>query len=220
MAKESKSKPNRQPADTTVRQRILVAAFATFMEKGYAGASTLEIATRAQVSKATLYSLVGNKQQMLTACIAERAKRLKAPIDLPAPRDHDGLARTLAAVGTQFLRELSDPAVIAVFRLAIAEAVRAPAVARTLDTTGGEASRVMLKGIMTRARAAGLLSGQPDKMAEQFLGLLWGSLMVGLLLRVVERPQPRDIAQRATEATDAFLKLHLTANQLHVDRMR
>ena len=58
----------------------------SFMEKGYAETSTLEIATRARVSKRALYELVGNKQQMLVACISERAKRLQMPADVPEPR--------------------------------------------------------------------------------------------------------------------------------------
>jgi len=209
MVKESKSKRRQQQADDiAVRQRILSAAFASFMENGYAGTSTLKIATRAKVSKATLYALVGNKQQMLAACIAERAKRLRGPLDLPEPRDRESLARALAALGTRLLREMSDPAVIAVFRLAIAEAVRAPAVARALDSIGGEAGRTALRTIMLQARSAGLLSGQPDKMAGQFFGLLWGNLMIGLLLRVVDRPQPREIEQRANDATAVLLQLY------------
>jgi hypothetical protein len=39
------------------------------MKSGYATTSTLEIATRARVSKRELYALVGNKQEMLIACI-------------------------------------------------------------------------------------------------------------------------------------------------------
>jgi AcrR family transcriptional regulator len=211
MTKSSKSKrPGQRPADAAVRRRILGAAFATFVENGYAGTSTLEIATRAQVSKATLYALVGNKQQMLAACIAERARRLQAPIDLPEPRDRESLTRALRALGSQLLRELSDPSVIAVFRLAIAEADRAPAVARALDSIGGEATRAALQALMTGARSARLLGGQPEKMAQQFFGLLWGNLMIGLLLGVVDRPHPRDIAQRAVDATDALLQLYLT----------
>ena len=89
-------KPRRRgPADPEVRQRILGAAFAGFMEKGYAQASTLDIATRAQVSKATLYSLVGNKRQMLAACIGERAERFRPPTDLPRPVDRQSLLRWL-----------------------------------------------------------------------------------------------------------------------------
>jgi hypothetical protein len=42
-------------------------------------------------------------------------------------------------------------------------------------------------------------------MADHFTGLLWGSLMVGLLLGVVDQPSPREIARRARGAADAFL---------------
>ena len=194
------------------RQRILGAAFSAFMANGYAETSTLEIATRARVSKRALYELVGNKQEMLVACISERAQRLRVPTDLPEPRDRETLARALAAVGTQLLREISDPTVIAVFRLAIAEAVRAPEVARALDSIGGETSRAALREIMTRAQRAGILSGDPLEMAEHFAGLLWGNLMVGLLLRVVDRPSPREFARRARNATAAFLQLYPQPN--------
>jgi AcrR family transcriptional regulator len=199
-----------QEADDQVpaRRRILDAAFAAFMERGFAETSTLEIATRARVSKRELYALVGSKQEMLAACIAERAKRLQMPAGLPEPHDREALARTLAAFGTQLLREVSDPTVIAVFRLAIAEAVRAPEVARALNSTGVETSRAALREIMTRARSAGLLGGEVAEMAEQFAGLLWGNLITGLLLRVAERPSSREIARRADAATAALLQLY------------
>jgi AcrR family transcriptional regulator len=193
--------------ETPAHQRILEAAFSAFMESGFAAASTLEIATRARVSKRELYALVGSKQEMLMACIRERAKRLQMP-DLPEPHDRQALARTLEAFGTQLLREVSDPTVIAVFRLAIAEAVRAPEVACALNSLGVETSRAALREVMTRARSAGLVSGDTSGMAEHFAGLLWGNLKVGLLLRVAERPSPREIARRARDATTAFLKLY------------
>jgi AcrR family transcriptional regulator len=200
----------RQPEgdQTAVRGRILDAAFAAFMESGYAAASTLEIATRAHVSKRELYAQVGNKQEMLMACIRERARRLQVPADLPVPHDRETFARVLTSFGIQLLREISDPTVISVFRLAIAEAVHAPEVARMLDATGREASRAALRKIMAQAHAAGLLDGRPAECAEQFAGLLWGTLMVSLLLGVAERPTPRDIAARARDAAAAFLRLH------------
>jgi AcrR family transcriptional regulator len=45
----------------------LRAAMETFREHGFAAATTLEIATRARVSKRELYALVGNKEQMLAS---------------------------------------------------------------------------------------------------------------------------------------------------------
>jgi AcrR family transcriptional regulator len=199
----------KQGADqASVRDRILDAGFEAFMERGYAATSTLEIATRARVSKRELYALVGNKQKMLIAAIGERATRLQAPADMPMPRDRATLAQVLTAFGAQLVREVADPAVVAVFRLAIAEAVQAPEVARTLDSLGRETSRAALRHIMTQARAARLIDGRPADLAEQFAGLLWCDLMISLLLGVAERPNPRAIEARARDATAAFLRLH------------
>lgn len=194
--------------ETEVRTRILDAAFASFMTSGYAATSTLEIATRARVSKRELYALVGNKKEMLIACISARATRLQLPADLPVPHDRETLARVLTSLGTQLVREITDPTVIAVFRLAIAEAVHAPEVAQALDSTGRETSRAALRQIMDRARASGLIDGRPAELAEQYGGLLWGNLMVSLLLGVVERPNAREVAARARNATAVFLQLH------------
>src|SRR5262252_6034463 len=110
MATASNSKWGPKDDDEpAVRERILEAAFAAFMKNGYAATSTLEIATRASVSKRELYALVGNKQEMLIACISERAKRLDVPADLPELRDRETLAQVLASFGTKLVREVSDP---------------------------------------------------------------------------------------------------------------
>jgi AcrR family transcriptional regulator len=202
----SRAKENADSA--AVRERILTGAFEAFQERGYAATSTLEIATRARVSKRELYALVGNKQKMLIAAIGERAKRLQAPADMPVLRDRATLAQVLTAFGTQLVREVSDPAVVAVFRLAIAEAIQAPEVARTLDSIGRETSRAALRRIMSESRAAGLIDGRPADLAAQFFGLLWRDLMISLLLGVAERPNPRAIEARARDAAEAFLGLH------------
>jgi AcrR family transcriptional regulator len=182
------------------------------MKNGYALANTLEIATRARVSKRELYALVGNKHELLTACIARRSKRLETPNALPALRDRETLAKVLGTVGAKLVSEVSDPTVIAVFRLAIAEAIQAPEVARSLDSVGREATRAVLRTIMAEAKKSGLLAGSPAELAEQFAGLLWRDLQVSLLLGVGERPTPSEITARARGAAVAFLQLHPAAN--------
>jgi AcrR family transcriptional regulator len=204
------SRASQDADEATVRDRILDSAFEAFMERGYAATSTLEIATRARVSKRELYALVGNKQKMLIAAIGERAKRFKAPADMPMLCDRATLAQVLTAFGTRFVREVSDPHVVAVFRLAIAEAVQAPEVAQTLDSLGRETGRAALRHIMTQARAAGLIEGSPADLAEQFAGLLWRDLLISLLLGVAQRPTLRAIDARARDAAEAFLCLHPT----------
>jgi AcrR family transcriptional regulator len=209
MATTSTSKRQQKAGDeTAVRGRILEAAFAAFMKSGYATTSTLEIATRARVSKRELYALVGNKQEMLIACISARAKRFDVPVDLPVLPDRETLEHVLASFGTKLVREISHPAVIGVFRLAIAEVVQAPEVARAVDSIGREASRAALRKIMAQAQASGLLTGSPAELAQQFAGLLWRDWLVSLLLGVAERPTSREIAVRSRDAAAAFLQLH------------
>lgn len=192
----------------TVRERILQAAFAAFMQNGYAATSTLEIATRARVSKRELYALVGNKQEMLSACITERVRRLPLPADLPVPRDRDALERALTSFGTTYLREITDPTVVGVYRLAIAEAVHAPEVAQALNSIGRETTRTVLRNIMAQSQSYGVLTGDPAELVEQFGSLLLGDVMINLLLGVAKRPSSRDIAKRARDAAGALLQLH------------
>jgi AcrR family transcriptional regulator len=206
MVTKKSARPLAAPEDQRpVRARIVEAAFSAFMERGFAETSTLKIATRARASKRELYAEFSGKQDLLLACIRERAERLKLPVDLPRITDRATLERTLVAFGTQLLREVSDPAVVTVFRLAISEAVRAPEVAQTLNDVAIAASRTALREIMRHAIDARVLSGGAPEMAEHFFGLLWGSRMLGLLLGIAERPSARENAARAERAAAAFL---------------
>jgi len=202
-------------AASPIRERILRAAFQAFTEEGYAATSTLEIAKRAKISKRDLYANFASKQEMLVACISSRAERTQPAAGLPTPDSRAMLASTLTAFATNLVRESSRPAVIATFRLAIAEATRAPEVAETLDQSGREATRNQLAQLLARAQSAGLLGpGEPIEMAAQYLGLLWEGLMIGLLLGVAAPPLPAETEQRASTATAAFLQLHPGAGKM------
>jgi AcrR family transcriptional regulator len=188
--------------------RILEAAFAAFMDSGYSDTSTLEIATRAKVSKRELYALVGDKQDMLIACITERAMRMRArPADIPQPQSREALERLLEAYGVRLLTEATHPTVVSMHRLAIAEATPSPEVARALQSTARQPLRAYLKEILLEARSRGLLSGDPADLTERFMGLLWGDLMMNLLLRTVETPTAADLKRRAANAAKSLLLL-------------
>jgi AcrR family transcriptional regulator len=179
------------------------------MEKGYAGTSTLEIATRAKVSKRDLYQVCPDKPALLKDAIIERAQRMRLPLKLPAARDRETLAATLSAFGTAILRGVSDPAVRAVYWLAIAESHQAPEVARLLDSAGRGASRAALARTLGQAQKEKLVrDGDPAAMAVDFFALLWGDLLLQLLLRVAEPPSPQAMERKARDATEKFLTLY------------
>ena len=190
-------------------ERILRAAFQAFTKDGYAETSTLEIARRAKISKRDLYANFSSKHAVLLACIKSRADRMRLPPDLPKPRNRQMLASTLTRFATNLVREVTDPAVIATFRLAIAEATRSPEIAQALDVAGRGATREALAELLANAQSAGLIGpGESNEMAWQYLGLLWEGLIVGLLLGVAATPKPAEAEQRATKATAAFMRLH------------
>jgi AcrR family transcriptional regulator len=188
------------------RTRVVSAALAAFHELGFS-ASTLEIATRAKVSKRELYTLFSNKHDLLTACIAERAQRMRFPLESPASFDRQTVTATLVAFGTAILRGVSDQSTLAVFRLAIAESENSPEIARMLDAAGRQANLQALSEFLKKAGKSGqLVPGKPETLAALFFASLWGDLLIRLLLRVVDPPTPQEIARRARLATDAILK--------------
>jgi AcrR family transcriptional regulator len=199
---------NVETAQKPVRERITHAAMQAFIELGYAEASTLEIATRARVSKRELYALFGSKQAILAACIADRVQGMQIGPKLPRARSREALAAVLTGLGAGILREVSDPVVVTVFRLAISEAQRAPEVAQTLET-GRQTVRAVLEGVIAQAQSDGLLGpGDPVHSSAQFLSLLWGDLMVSMLLRIRDAPGPTETERRARNAATDFLRLN------------
>jgi len=193
----------------SVRDRILRAAMEAFMEHGFADATTLEIATRARVSKRELYALVGNKEQMLATCIAARGDRMRLPEGFPAPTDRAGLETALRRYGETMLRELSNPGVIAVMRLGIGEAKRSPSIGKSLDAMGRAPARAALEALLRSAQASRLLVGADmDEMVFDFNGLLWGVRFTWILLGVDKVPGPRQIERRAADAAKRFLKIY------------
>lgn len=198
------------PGDA-VRSRIIEATFGLLMEKGYAGASTREIARRARVSKRELYALFDSKEGILAAMIGGRAARMRRPLAFPEVHDRGTLRAVLTEFGESLLREGSNPAVIAIMRLAIAEAERSPDLARRLDADGRRPTRAALVMLLAQAHAEGLFGDgdtEADAMAARFLALLWSDLQLGLLLRVAEPPTAEAVAQRVAGAVEAFLALY------------
>jgi AcrR family transcriptional regulator len=194
--------------EAALRQRILAAAFALFTKQGFARTSTLEIATRARVSKRDIYALFASKQAMLAACIAERAKRMRRPLQLPRAETRDALRTTLTAFGAAVLTVACDSSVLAVHRLAIAESDASHEVARMLEA-GRKENRAALIELLTVAQARGLIGAAPaPAIAEHFFALLWGDLFMNLLLRLAKSPDAEALQRRAEDAVAALLKLH------------
>jgi AcrR family transcriptional regulator len=191
-----------------LRDRIIGAAFKTFIAKGYSDTSMLEIATSARMSKRDLYACFGSKDAILLACIADRAARMRLPPDLPAPDSREDLEAILTQFGRTVIREVSDNAVTAVYRLAVGEAQRSTEVAKILNASR-RVNRQALARLLGKAKANRILGpGNAREMMEDFLALLWGDLMFERLIGAADAPKSAEIERRARRATQALLKLY------------
>jgi len=191
------------------RRAILVAAVEVLHDRGYARASTLEIATRARVSKRELYAEFGSKRGILEALIESSAAEMKLPLQAPEIGDRHGFAAALTAYGISALSILTNPYVLSMYRLAIAEAPANTELGEILDKSGRQPNRRALTDIVRRGQAAGFIgAGEPDRVGQELFGLLMSDLMVWLLLGVAGPPSPEEIRARAERATRAVLALH------------
>jgi AcrR family transcriptional regulator len=164
----------------------------------------LEIATRARISKRDLYAEFENKRALLTHCVSFRAQKMRQPEGLTAAVDDRSLVAALVIFGANLLQELTDPEVLLVYYLAIAECWRAPEVAKILDKCGREVTERVLEDLLEQAQAKGLLArGDTGEMAEEYLALLLRNLLLRLILRVM--PLSRSFTTLISVHTLSFL---------------
>ncbi len=184
------------------------AAFDAFMENGYSGTGTREIAARARVSKRELYEHFEDKHALLAACIASRVERMRAPPDLAPPSTSKELRGRMTEFGAGVLRVLCDPSAVAMVQLAVVEAARNSDVARAVDGVRA-GNRKRLTRLVRVAQARGLLGkGDPAIVARDFLALLWGDLLLRLLLGASAAPREPKLRRLAHRATELTLAIH------------
>jgi AcrR family transcriptional regulator len=197
-----------KPDSSPTRDRVLEAAFSLFREHGFSSTSTLDIVTRARISKRDLYALFKNKHAVLAACISARTERMRRPLDTmtPAPQTRDALTTLLVEFGMSVLKTMCHRDALTVFRLAIAESDRAPEVARTLDSSAREANLKALAELIRDAQSRGLIvAGDPAVLVARFFSVLAGDLLIRLLMRVREVPTEREVVTRARAAAETVM---------------
>ncbi|MEV8420422.1 TetR/AcrR family transcriptional regulator [Streptomyces niveus] len=158
-------------------QAIMEAATAAFMAKGYAGTSMDDIAKLAAVSKQTVYKHFADKEKLFAEIILATTDRVDAMIDLVAgiPTDADALEENLLRLARQFLTALTQPQVLQLRRLIIANADTFPDLGAAWYEQGFERVLATLAATFQRLADQGLLRiDDPLLAANHFSGmLLW-----------------------------------------------
>lgn len=157
--------------DPHKREQILEGARRVFTSVGFDAASMSDIAREADVSKATLYVYFTSKEQLFAAICAERRDRnineLIALLDRSQP-----IEDVLAEFGSETLRRLMMPFVMAAHRIVIGVAERMPEIGRELYEAGALRLTRELASFLQHHVAGGRLQVADAQLAAgQFLEL-------------------------------------------------
>jgi TetR/AcrR family transcriptional regulator, mexJK operon transcriptional repressor len=166
---------NEQGRSARKRQAIMEAATSAFMEKGYSGTSMDDIAKLATVSKQTVYKHFADKEKLFAEIVLATTDRVDGVIDLVAdiPSDADALDENLTRLARQFLITLTQPQVLQLRRLVIANADTFPELGAAWYEQGFERVLATLAATFQRLAGDGLLRiDEPLLAANQFSGLL------------------------------------------------
>lgn len=186
------------------RRRLAIeeAAYLVLAEKGYKGASMLEIARRAGASNETLYKWYGNKQGLFKSLVEDNANRITSMIDtVQSDAMHETGLDVLIPVGERLLSVLTSERAIALNRAAAGDVHDTSTLGRALSQNGRETVLPLITRLIEQTAANGSLD--PDNasdIAETWLSLLVGDLQVRIVTGQMQAPSENDIRRRARKA--------------------
>lgn len=186
--------------------QILDAARHLFLEQGFGSTSMDAVAKRAGVSKATLYVHFENKERLFAEVVAAARSSLHRAIAAITEDEEAAPADTLRLIGRQFLRFVTTPAALTLFRAVIGETQRFPELGQTIFQTGSNDMLNLITASIARATARGLLTVPDPKLAAaQFLALTKSDLHLRCLLEPSFLANPVDIERNVDAAVAMFM---------------
>jgi len=188
------------------REGILATATEMFLEEGYAGVSVDAIIARIGGSKRTVYAYFGDKDGLFAAIIARLCEQIVNPLthmDLTCKP----LPQALRTIAETFLEVILSPRTIAMHRLIVAEALRAPEAARAFFEAAPGAAYGCLLDYFVWAEKDGIVrAGDAQTRAVLFLDALTGDFQLRCLLGLMDIPSQVDRQRRVDEAIAIFLR--------------
>ena len=199
---------NRRTPDERKRTAILQSAMQLFLEKGFAKTSMDAVASRAGVTKQTVYAHFHNKDSLFAQIITELAKKHAPPPDLVREGKHSVEDR-LYEIGLAFLNMVSSKEGIAATQLVIAEAYHHQKLAQHYYESGARRILEILGDYLTLENKRGRLSVPvPLSAASYFFAMLKGNYYIRILLNTKPRPSAGEKEAHVRECVAIFMRLY------------
>jgi TetR/AcrR family transcriptional repressor of mexJK operon len=192
------------------REQLIAVAEQLFLQNGFANTSVNAIVREAGGSLATLYAEFGSKESLFESVLSERAARF-FPEESSAPKESLDAQAELRALATQMLKRMLSDDGLAVYRLAVHEAPRFPALRKALLEVG-------MPGLLDRTasylrtlvdRGALKIESSTEAMqlaASRFIALVQGQIVFSAACGGVISTRTR--SAHVNGAVEAFLKMY------------
>lgn len=170
-----------RPKSEEKKQQIMQAASTLFLECGFAATSMDLVANRAGVSKQTVYSHFANKDALYVAVIGDKCAEYcfdEENVSL----NEDSLEESLTQLGTQFVKLITDPIVIATYKTLIGGTNTNQHVTELFYSTGTVRGLKLLVDFLTKQEKHPVKESKAKPLAAMFFNTLKGEYhMKGLL---------------------------------------
>ncbi len=166
-----------------------------FAERGYAAASTAQIATAAGASKETLYAYFGDKASLLrgalTTLVGAPDEPSPEPGEASTPAEFEAL---LAALAERLVADLMQPPYLALARIVVAETPRDPSLADAFRDAVANRALGRVAAVLRSGQRHGLVDPElsPAHAARGLVGPLLIYVLLDGLLRAPADIRPPD----------------------------
>lgn len=215
MSDVQKRKPGR-PKDHSKREALLDAARQLFLTRGM-DVTLEEIALTANVSKATIYSKVANKEELVEAVI-RRESDLTVTDDELLQSESLPIGEALHAFGVRYLNFINRRELHGWDRLIASAATRDPDLPRKFFAAGPGRGQAILVKMIAHASGRGELEVSNATMAADNLAGLWlGFENLEVKLGAREPLSEREIDERVSLGITLFMRLYGPQNAICTD---
>jgi len=196
---------NSRSKNESKKEQMLDAATRLFTDHGYAKTSMAQIAKEADVSKQTVYSHFGNKEELFSASIARKCDETilfdHELFDLANPR------QTLLNIGQRFFTMITSKEALAVHKICAFEAKTYPQLSELFFQAGPERLTTDIAHLMGHFNDKGLLTiPHPRNAAIQFLHMVKGEAWMRIEFNTQRQFSEHEVKDYITNCVEFFLR--------------
>ena len=199
--------PKKRSVSEQKRIAILDAAKAAFIEQGFLATSMDSVASRAGVSKRTVYNHFPSKEDLFTAITIELIEVSAQSMQLAYDSDLS-LRDQLLAIAFTKVELMTNDDLLPLSRLILSETIRSPDKVTRVLSEVEQSERPFIQFLEDATQAGRLSIDNHPRAAAQFFSLIKGEVFWPMIIMGQEQPSSEDINDICVKAVDMFLSYY------------